>query len=141
MRYFLLYLFCFLGLLSTYGQTLNTAKEVSIQIEEDDFNNSTAVNFFVGELSRYLQSQGVYCRINRNLSHTYDCKIELYVYVSFNYSQYLASNGCWSWYYSDISFRLVDGCGNKREIFIDDIKTPNIGGQLVKRFRKKLKNK
>ena len=139
MRHFLLYIFSLVGLLS-YGQSLSSANEVSIQIEED-FYESSAVNFFIGELSQYFQSQGVRTTINRNLSHTYNCKNEIYVYVALNYSQYLASNGCWSWHYSNISFGLVDGCSNKREIFIDDINVPNLRGHLVDKFRKKLKNK
>lgn len=140
MRYFLLCFFSIIGLLS-YGQTLSSANEVSIQIEEDDFNESSAVNFFIGELSQYFKSQGIRTTINRNLTHTYNCQNELYVFVALSYSQYLASNGCWSWHYSNISFGLVDGCGNKREIFIDDIKVPNLRGHLVDKFRKKLKNK
>lgn len=140
MRYFIL---CFFNIivLITYGQNLSSAKEVSIQIEEDNFNESLAVNFFIGELSQYFQSQGVSCKINRPLSHKYDCQNELYVFVALSYNQYLASNGCWSWYYTNISFGLVDGCGNKREIFIDDIKAPNLRGHLVDKLRKKLKNK
>ena len=140
MRYFLLCIFSIMGLL-TYGQTLNSAKEISIQIEEDDFKESSAVNFFIGELSQYFKSKGVETKINRNLSHTYGCQNELYVYVALSYSQYLASNGCWSWHYSNISFGLIDGCGNKKEIFIDDINVPNLRGHLVDKFRKKLKNK
>lgn len=140
MRHFLICVFSIIGLLS-YGQTLNSAKEISIQIEEDDFNESSAVNFFIGELCQYFQSEGVATKINRNLTHTYACQNELYVFVALSYNKYLASNGCWSWHYSNISFGLIDGCGNKKEIFIDDIKVPNLRGHLVDKFRKKLKNK
>lgn len=141
MRSFCIAIFGILSLLNSYSQTLSSAKEISIQIEEDDFYESSAVNFFIGELSQYFKSQDINCKINRNLSHTYNCQNELYVYVALSYNQYLASNGCWSWHYSNISFGIVDGCGNKREIFIDDIKVPNLRGHLVGKFRKKLKNK
>ncbi|MCM1142804.1 MAG: hypothetical protein NC453_29910 [Muribaculum sp.] len=141
MRTFILSILFTIGIIASYGQSLSSAKEVSIQIEEDDFNESSAVNFFIGELSKYFQSQSVSCKINRNLSHSYNCQNELYVYVAFSYQQYLASNGCWSWHYQDISFGLVDGCGNKREINIGDIKVPNLRGHLVDKFKKKLKNK
>ena len=141
MRLFCIVSICILSCVSSYSQTLSTAKEVSIQIEEDDFYESSAINFFIGELSQYFQSQGVNCKINQSLSHRYNCQNELYVFVALRYNQYLASNGCWSWHYSNISFGLVNGCGNKREIFIDDIKVPNLRGHLVDKFRKKLKNK
>lgn len=126
---------------NTYGQTLSSAREISIQIQEQEFNDISAVNFFVGELARYFQSQGVRIIINRPLSHSYNCRNEFYLYVAFNYHRYLGWDGCWSWQYSDISFKLVDGCGNKRIIYIDDIRVAHTPGDLVKKFRKKLKNK
>lgn len=141
MRLYILSIFLTIGIVCSYGQSLSSAKEVSIQIEEDDFNESSAINFFIGELCQYFQSQDVDCKINRDLSHLYNCRNEIYVYVALRYNQYLASNGCWSWHYFDISFGLIDGCGNKNEIFIDDIKVPNLRGHLVDKFRKKLKNK
>lgn len=140
-RYFWIAFFCVFSFLNSFGQSLITAKEISIQIEEDDFNESSAVNFFIGELSQYFKSRGATTKINRNLSHVYGCRKEIYVFVAFSYSQYLDSNGCWSWHYSNISFGLIDGCGNKREIFIDDINVPNLRGHLVEKFKDKLWNK
>lgn len=141
MRTHILFIFLGIGFLFSYGQSLSSAKEISIQIEEDDFNNSAAINFFIGELSQYFRSQGIDCLINRRLSHRYNCNNEIYVYIALCYNRYLAFNGCWSWHYSDISFGLIDGCGNKREVFIDDIKVPNLPGHLTDKFKKKLKNK
>lgn len=98
---------------------------VSIIIDENDFIEKHGVNFFVGELSLYLNSIGIECLVNKDISHISPCSKALYLVPLFDCQEYLKRNGMWVYIYKNISISYVNVCETKDRgsIYLGDIET------------------
>jgi len=134
-RILLLLTTCFI-LISINGQTLNvdnnSAKQVlseikviTLIVDKSDFNSKPPVNFFYGEVARYLETLGYSVKTKYEEENYPTCEWAS-GYFNFSFKPHLTGWGDWKYEFTNVEFIFKKSCPKDSKEFI-----LNLGNLIV----------
>ncbi len=116
---------------SDLAERLCNAEQLTIMVDEQEFDSAPPINFFIGEFAAYFKNKGINVRINKEIKNTSSCDKGIYITPVFSCQNYLTWNGSWIYKFYNIKLECRDKCNIKFNIYLGNIDSNTSINSLV----------